>query len=242
MNEEDISGWIPPELIARAKIAAERDAATAERLARPKQKKPRRKREGLGAPEPRNPRFAFVMAGGAAAFLLAGRAAGFLMGSARGFGRGGVALIAVDWTSCLFTLLIYLKFMLPMKSHRAVLGVLLACKLASDAVFAAMSASPSEPRAPIFVLAAFMSSPLIFLLYGLLRRRSTEKAAGLLQLLIVATVLPIALFKNFSFQNVMKFLQAGCMVFLLVNWPVLSQAAGLGVRKKEVGGRDANET
>ena len=228
MDDDNLADWIPPELVERARVAAERDALTAERLARPKQK--RRKREGLGAPEPRNPRFAFVVAGLCAAFLLAGRAAGLLAGrSAGGLGDEGFAVALFDWASSLFTLLLYLRFMLPVRkeAHRLALGVLLGCRLASDAAFAAATAlaGPERSRVPTLFLAALMSSPLILLLYGLLRRRSTEKAAGILQLLLVVTVLPIALYNAFTAQNVMKLLQAGCMVFLLINWPVLAMPA-----------------
>lgn len=215
-----MAGWIPPELEARSKAAAERDIATAAKLAE-RQKK--RKREPLGAPEPRNPRFAFAVSGLCVLFLLAGRAAGFAGP------RGGFDIAAIlDWVSFALTLLLYLKFMLPVlkKPHRVILIALLAGRLASDIAFAALTAlaEPARGALPTLALAVFVYSPLLLLLYGLLRRRSTEKGAGLLQILVVLVLL-LALIGAFSLRNVFRLSQAVCLVFLLINWPVLSRPA-----------------
>jgi len=249
MTEDE--DWLPPELVERAKITAERDAATAAKLAEGSQKK--KKRKPLGPPEARNPRFAFIVSGLCLLLFLAGSVASYLREA-----PAGLPVQILNWISTGCSVLIYLKFMLPVlkKHHKLILGIPLAVKLLCGIASAVIVALAESDRTKMTSgLAAAVLRPLInpmfWLLYGIVRRQSSEKRAGLVQLaasavlfvslLIVAIDWLVSHLKGTPFSNgdlftlsrLFNLLHGTGMVLLLMNWPVLERSASFEKAKPE---------
>ena len=248
MTEEE--DWIPPELAERAKITAERDAATAEKLANSAEKK--KKRKPLGPPETRNPRFAFIVSGICLLFFLAGYAATYLTEPPVGSPRK-----ILSWIGAVFSVLIYLKFMLPVlkQHHKLILGILLAGKLicnSATAVIDALAEADAANQASGLVSVVFLLlvSPMFWLLYGILRRQSSEKRAAIIQfvvfiilfliLLVTAIIWLVNRLQGKPYDNellrlprLFSMLQGAGLALLLMNWPVLDRPAGFEKAKTE---------
>ena len=238
---EDLD-WFPPELAERARIAEERDILTAERLAEGTGGK--QKRKPLGAPEASNPRFAFIISGFCLLFFLAAHAALY-------WKEPPVGLLekSLNWASAAFSALIFLKFMLPVlkKRHKLILGILLAGKLLSSSaseLITALAEADQAKKASSLAAVAFglLISPMFWLLYGILRRQSSEKRAGLVQLaklvmlLITLLIGGIGWIVNringkpfnsdfFSLFQLFNLFHGAGLVLLLMNWPVLERSA-----------------
>jgi len=241
MTEDE--DWLPPELVERAKITAERDAATAAKLADGADKK--QKRKPLGPPEARNPRFAFVVSGICLLLFLAGSAAAYQTDAA-----GSLLAQILSWVSAAFSVLIYLKFMLPVlkKHHKLILGILIAVKVlcsSAAAIITSLAETDRTKMASGLVAAALALaiSPMFWLLYGIVRRQSSEKRAALIQLassailLLSLLIAAIAWLVNrlkgkpfssdlFTLSRLFNLLHGVGIVFLLMSWPVLDRPAG----------------
>jgi len=246
----DDQDWLPPELVERAKITAERDAATAEKLANDAEKK--QKRKSLGPPEARNPRFAFLISGVCLLLFLAGFIESYLT-------KPPASLLEniLNWVATGFSVLIYLKFMLPVfkKHHKLILGILIAvkvlCSSASTVIAALAETDPTKKSSSLFAAGlALLISPMFWLLYGIIRRQSSEKRAALIQLAVSAVLLillligAIAWFINrikgnpfnsdmFTLSRLFNLLHRTGMVLLLMNWPVLDRPSSFEKAKTE---------
>ncbi|MDR0531195.1 MAG: hypothetical protein LBG83_03925 [Oscillospiraceae bacterium] len=253
-SNETLSEWLPPELAERARVAAARDAQTAERIAAKKtkdrDKKNRKDREPPKPPEPRNPRFALAITLLGLALYLAREVATALAAPGR---AAGVA--ALNYAAAACTALVYVKFLVGRRWHKPVLGALLALGLGCGVASALWSTAlePERSQRAIGYASAALAlilSPMFWLLYGLLRRQSAERRAGLMQLVVLIISLlslllggaarlmnlaqqkPAAAEPLITPERALNFFEGVALLFLLMNWPVLDRTI-LGEKKPD---------
>ena len=216
-TEDELQDWVPPELIERARVAAERDAASRQqqqkKQPRRRQKAERKSHRGLAA----------VMLGLSIALLLAGVVTRLL---AEGKQRGRLAAhIAV----AVLTVLVQIKLLLPMKkfSHRKALLVLLPLNLA--AIYTAYAwalrtvSPPAENRTSWLVMSIILTvamaalSPTLWLLFGVARGKRTERLAAVMAFVLLGIQL---LSRAMAVTDVLGYVQSAAFALALLAWPV----------------------
>jgi hypothetical protein len=235
-QDDDLLGWMPPELVERARAYEERDAGAGQ---------PKGKRERMSFTAPPGGRHRALslaaLAGGAMLLLL-----GTLL-SATG-ARGAQALLekgrlwfALWLAGQAATLCVYLLCLLPLgqKPRRpalaAALGAGLAFALAASVTTMAPRGGDSLPFRIISIffalLLAMAFSPNSWLLLGLLRRRSSERFSALMgsvNLAISLFGLTAALAKGKTDASApitaLGLVQGLCYLCLVASWPILDRA------------------
>lgn len=237
-EQDDLLNWMPPELVERARITAEKDA----KLYAPK----KRRTNFSTPPKGDKPRFSL-------AALLCGALLQVLLIALMAVGanaqeavqRNGRLWLALWLVSQACILCVYLLYLLPLgrETRRPVLATMLAASLASSAAFG-IAQLPSQkgdyPMWAVVASAAFMVllemalKPNLWLLIGLLRRKPTEKFSALMGwaafALVTFGLITALAGKNTGpvspphYVTVLTMLSHLCHLGLIHTWPVLDRA------------------
>jgi hypothetical protein len=233
--DDDLLDWMPPELVERARQTAERDAGAAPPRAK------RRRADYTKPPGGRRPLFSLAALAGGALLLAVGTALSAT--GARGAqglaekGRPGFALWLAGQSA---TLCVYLFCLLPLgrRARRpalaAALGAGLALSLAASlaAMLRGGRGKGIELLSVAFAALLTMAfSPNLWLILGMLRRRTTEKFSALmgsanLAVGLVGLIAALAGHKadRSTAFTALSLAQGLCYLALLASWPVLDRA------------------
>ena len=241
--DDDLLDWIPPELAERARATEEKDAGTT-----PPAKG--RKRRTDYAVQPKGTRRGLSLALLLCAMLM--MIAGTIVQATGSNGLQAVLLKGRAWFALWVigqaaTLCIYLLCLLPLEKElrRLLLGTALGMNLAFG-VAASVAAALNQEAAgmsPALRILSIIFAPLVALLFstnmwlllGVLRRRTAEKISALMGSVALGIVLLGLLASLFPSPNsgppktpvgviALDLLQGAFWLGLLVTWPVLDRA------------------
>jgi len=236
--DEDLLDWMPPELVERARQTAEKDAGIATR-------KTKKSRADLTTPpEGKSRPFSLAaLAGGALLLIPVTYLSATGAGGAQNLLEKGRLWLALWLVSQAATLCAYLLCLLPLREAKRrsalvlALGAGLAFALAASAANMLRgtggNTAPSLQIAALVVsmLLAMAVSPNLWLILGVLRRRSTEKFSALMggiNLGIGALGLLAALAGGKADAltpiTALSLVQGLCYLCMLISWPILDRA------------------
>jgi hypothetical protein len=231
--EETLQDWQPPELLARQQQTAARDARSAERIAK-KQRKRKGKGKVFGVP-PAGKHKALALAAlavsgvGMALHAVLNLVGPFAAEALRNRGALGLALyvgaLAVFAGLCVV-------FLLPLPRRRMLLTAVLllqlalntaqgVCKLLHDAPTTSASSPARGVMATFGATILLLLSPSLWLLLGALRRKSTERFAGMAQM--ATLLLGLGGMQAAPVLSAIALAQNAGMFLLLCTWPVLAR-------------------
>ena len=257
--------WMPPELVERARLAAERDAGSLEKREAKRAKEEKRRQRGIGLRYPPAGRHRGLSAAFGVLSLLA-LLAGALLSFVGPFAAAELEnegpqgrLLGLLSLAALFALLLVMLLPVPKRAYRpallALLGAALPLHLAQGMATAlhrypeGTATMQAIPNAILGAAVVTLLSALPWLLLGAARRRNTEKLAAL----FLGIALSISLFGILAqllparpgqpapdpvrpVQQI-NVLQNLFFLLLIVTWPVLSRPvlSNLVPEKKNLG-------
>ena len=238
-QNEDLLDWVPPELAERARIYEERDANTSK-------KKAKRMRGPATPPEGKFQRGSLVLLiAGMSLLALNWFLAAVGVNGQQAVMQKGRLWFALWMVSQACTLCVYLLFLLPLgrEMRRPALITIMGAGLLSNVVANASVIVREEgdyslglrlTMAAIMTAIALAVTPNVWLLSGLLRRKTAEKRAAALGLISIAISL-VGLISTLAqgraaaaspplYVNAIGIAQMLMYSFLLAGWPVLDRA------------------
>lgn len=240
-QDDELMDWVPPELVERARLTAEREEKAAQMPSGPPKAK-----SFARAPKGKNKTLALAMLAGAILFLLVGTIlAGTGNNAQISVANKGRVWLVLWLTSQALVLCMYLLFLLPLKRdmRRPSLITIMGAYLVFTAVSGGITLMKQDDGGStlgvriaamvVATLIVLLLTPAFWLFRGALRRRSAEKAAALMcfinvfvtffSLISTLTKGAAATAATPVYVSALEVAQGICFFILLTQWPVLDR-------------------